>query len=96
MDCHQIQTMAGAGMSNITSLRGDPVPSGDTANADLVERLEGLLECAKSGALIGMAWCGHYRDGALQAEWSHQPGQADRLSTGIMILSRDFTEAWVE
>lgn len=83
-------------MSNVTSLRGDPVPNADATNDDLVSRLQDLLSDAQSGALVGMTWCSHYRENILKAEWSHQPGQADRLSTGLMILGRDFTEAWVE
>ena len=89
--------MTGGGeISKVISLHGDPLPSSDATNDKLVELLARLLAEAQSGQLVGMAWCASYRDNGIKAEWSHQPGQADRLSTGLMVLSRDFTEAWIK
>jgi hypothetical protein len=83
-------------MSKAISLRGDPLPGAQDANAELIEMLATMLDEARAGQLVGMAFCANYRDGALKVEWSHQHGQADRLSTGLLVLQRDFTEAWVE
>jgi hypothetical protein len=85
-----------AAMSNVTSLRGDPIPSNGEANETLVTLLTGMLADAEAGKLIAMAWCEHHSDGTISAQWSHQPGSEDRLSTGLMVLQHDFVKAWIE
>jgi hypothetical protein len=83
-------------MTKVISLRGDPLPGSPAPNEVLVEMLTDLLAEAQAGQLIGVAMCGHYREGSLNAMWAHHEGQADRLSTGVMLLQREFMEAWVE
>lgn len=82
-------------MSKVISLHGDPLPPGNgTVNDTLVGTLEDMLADARSGKLVSLAFVAVDGDGDISAGWSHPPGRADRLSTGIMVLTRDFTDGW--
>jgi mevalonate pyrophosphate decarboxylase len=74
-------------MANVFSLRGDAIVQQHEADPDIVEKLERLLEEARSGALRGIAFA-IVRDGRFLTSWSYDSSAAvaDALGAGVLVL----------
>ena len=70
-------------MSNVIALTGETVPG--APNDDIIQELEALLRRAKSGELIGLAYCtiGAQTKGT---GWSGNAGTRESIGTAIMML----------
>lgn len=49
-------------MAEVVGIRGEPVAAVLPANEHVVGALEGLLEAARSGRVIAVAWAAQYQD----------------------------------
>jgi len=68
-------------MSNVVSLSDRPVSS--EPNADAVAELERLLQLAKDGQAVGIAWIALLKDGRPDCGWTVCP---DGFSYGLGIV----------
>lgn len=63
---------------------------------DLVKDLEELLEEAKRGDLIGMAYCTVRSNNDIGSGWAGAAGTKHQLSSGILCLSNRYAHALVD
>lgn len=79
-------------MSNVASLRGLPIST--EVNAELVEELDRLLQEARDGRIVAMAYATCVVSGGYGSGWTSQP-DGHSLGTGILALMHRFgAKAW--
>lgn len=79
-------------MSNVASLRGLPVAN--QPNEDLITELERLLQEARDGKIVAMAYATCIVSGGYGSGWTSQP-DGHSLGTGIIGLMHRFgAAAW--
>ena len=81
-------------MTNIVSLSNRPVIN--EPNAEVIEKLEELLQMARDGQAVGLAWIALRTDGRPDCGWTSAP---DGLSYGLGIVGLTYKYgqgAWEE
>ena len=81
-------------MSNIKPLFGGPIPG--EVDPDLVEELQGLLDDAKSGALLAIGYCTVRSSDEIGTGWVGCAGTNDKLSTAIMMMTHRYSAALLD
>jgi hypothetical protein len=81
-------------MNNVIKLREETLP--DEPDADLIAKLEELLEMAKSGQLRGMAYATVKSQLVLGTGWSGTAGTRYPLSGAIGMLHTRYFNALLE
>lgn len=64
--------------------------------ADLVEVLENMLELAKSGEIVGLAYVTARRDSLAATGWTGDAGTRNTLATGILCLHHRYAESLLD
>lgn len=81
-------------VASISTIHGGRAP--DEPSADIVNELERLLDEAKSGRLIGIAYATYSQQGVQGTGWSGEAGTRHPLGTAIMMLSHRYSTALLE
>lgn len=81
-------------MTNVTALKGAAIP-GDVSQA-VIDVLEQLLDEARRGEIVGLAYTASVPNGDTRNGWAHAKGGGHQLSTGVLILSHDYARAWLD
>lgn len=86
-------------MANIVSISGKPIedtePAGPQPVAEVVESLERLLEEAKDGSLLSLAWVVTRTSGRVAFSWLGN-NEGFGMLAGIALLQQDYLNASLE
>lgn len=78
-------------MAEIKTIHGGRTPGQPSKN--IIETLESLLDEARSGSLIGIAYATVRENGAQGTGWEGESGSRHTLGTAMMMLQHRYTEA---
>lgn len=78
-------------MSRIATIHGGRAPN--QPSEDIIAELERLLEIAKAGDLIGLAYVTVLQDGSQGTGWSGEAGSRHPMGTAIMMLNHRYAAA---
>lgn len=76
---------------SVVAFNGGPIPGEPVA--DVVERLETLLERAKAGEVVAIAFALLRPDGLVTTGWEVPDGERLRMAPGVMILAHRYGAA---
>ncbi len=82
--------------NKVVAIRGEVQVETGGVCADVVEKLQELLEQAQAGEISALAYVVARPGNRVSRGWVSTAGDGHRLSTGILQLSASYAAAWDE